>query len=921
MQTTPSDQTPCIAAASTKAFMAVAPLATKHIGIARLRRYLVTIAATVAIFTTTATDALTMDGQASSNKENQTQSRSAFCPPLQEVIETTALTEAEFLAALEKDKERALKQLDWVAQDGINSCDGYYQPADFTLQASSAESDTIQPTDTIEMFSDSLVYQSDSLMNLEGNILFNRDNLRLSCDRIQYDANADSALAQGNVIFRSEDALILAESADIFQQSDANFIDSRFVLYPVHARGSAAEVRLINNAQDNQAVLRDSEFSLCPPTQNDWAIRASELTLDQVSGWGKAWHMRFLIKDTPVFYFPYVTFPIDDRRKTGFLLPLIGGGSDGFSYQQSYYLNLAPHYDLTYSPHFIEKHGVLNILMARYKHTSSEWQLTGSQINNDKRIDGDDIDSSPLYDDDDRKRWGISLIESGQFLPNLRHSINYTDVSDVDFLRDWHSSALNIDNTEALRRTASLSFSSTNWQSSLKAIDFKSLEINPNTGKAKDEDYSLLPELSLSFVNSRTTNRLNPFFTSYLSQFAHDTKAEALRSHTEAGVSYGLSELAYEVEAKLKAEYNFYDYNDSNDPAITDFEGEPYQGSDSVSVFGGSIFGQLNFERQFDTEAALYSHSLSPKLQYSYASYDNQDRLLDLDTSERKFNYNEVFRESRFSGYDRIGDNNKLSLGLDTEIFDILNGQSIWSLGIAQAWYLQDRRLKLKPTDDNLLTINPDDDKDTKRFKKATNKDIDKRFFREYSDIALQSSYWINPQQSAKLQLVLDPDNGELARGSIAWQYRNENNLILNLEVEKIANLPKLQDTDSDASTPREFVNFDDEFVNLSGYLPLSLTGVDALRDWSAFTRVEYDLNKNEPINDLAGFSYSNCCWKLYFIAENERREFENGQKVQPFQDSRYKRNWYIEVELTGLAGATNRVIRLLEENIQGFNQ
>ncbi len=31
----------------------------------------------------------------------------------------------------------------------------------------------------------------------------------------------------------------------------------------------------------------------------------------------------------PILYSPYASFPIDDRRKSGFLAPKIGGGSDG----------------------------------------------------------------------------------------------------------------------------------------------------------------------------------------------------------------------------------------------------------------------------------------------------------------------------------------------------------------------------------------------------------------------------------------------------------------------------------------------------------------------------------------------------------------------------------------------------------------
>ena len=60
--------------------------------------------------------------------------------------------------------------------------------------------------------------------------------------------------------------------------------------------------------------------------------------------------MRLHVKDVPVFYTPYFNFPLDDRRKSGFLAPSYENSTDNSNeITIPYYFNLAPNYDATLS--------------------------------------------------------------------------------------------------------------------------------------------------------------------------------------------------------------------------------------------------------------------------------------------------------------------------------------------------------------------------------------------------------------------------------------------------------------------------------------------------------------------------------------------------------------------------------------------
>jgi lipopolysaccharide assembly outer membrane protein LptD (OstA) len=60
------------------------------------------------------------------------------------------------------------------------------------------------------------------------------------------------------------------------------------------------------------------------------------------------WNPVFYIKKIPIFYLPYMRYPLDEERSTGFLMPQLGySGSKGFSYTQVFYWAMKRNMDAT----------------------------------------------------------------------------------------------------------------------------------------------------------------------------------------------------------------------------------------------------------------------------------------------------------------------------------------------------------------------------------------------------------------------------------------------------------------------------------------------------------------------------------------------------------------------------------------------
>mgnify|MGYP007087022653 CR=1 FL=1 len=77
-------------------------------------------------------------------------------------------------------------------------------------------------------------------------------------------------------------------------------------------------------------------------------------------------------------------FPADDRRKSGFLFPALSSSNqNGLELSTPYYLNLAPNYDATIAPRYIENRGLMLEAEFRQKSRFGEWLVAGAQLDDD----------------------------------------------------------------------------------------------------------------------------------------------------------------------------------------------------------------------------------------------------------------------------------------------------------------------------------------------------------------------------------------------------------------------------------------------------------------------------------------------------------------------------------------------------------
>lgn len=796
---------------------------------------------------------------------------------------------------------QATTSLDWVDDPASgNACGGYYLAPENPNPQQYLDPDEAD----LYMSADRVEQREDGFTHLEGDVELYQGKRRLRCDSMRYSEELEYSEVSGTILLREPGMLIRSEEA-IFDNLNktSRFTSTEYVLHEQQAHGKAGKVNIDASEKHGFLVLEQASFTVCPPSAELWSFDARRIELDHAKGWGKMYSAKLQVADTPVLYIPYIDFPIDDRRKSGLLWPSISSSNgNGIDITQPYYFNLMPQADLTYIPRYNSDHGLMHGIEARYKNRFSEWTTGGTYLGNDDMVGDVEVKDDPALD---RQRWMAFVQEEGRLNANWSSTIDYQAVSDINYFRDWGTTGFDIQKSLNLRRYATLNFANEDWKASGTVIDYQSLELDPLTGKVAEEDYRRLPVININYRNEQKNFFYNPVFNGQYTFFDHEEYLRAHRLHLAPGAMLPMRWKSGEVISTFRLKHNTFSLNDSNSPGAALQPGTVYQDAHSVNVPTLSINNRLFLERDLAIGDQQYMQTLTPRLFYYYADYEDQSNLPNFDTIETAFSYNQLFRDNRFGSYDRIADANQLSWAIESGLINYRNGQKLFSMGIGQIRYFQDRRVTPFNTDAARQPILSTDTLETVRQKTLINQEIDRRYYREASDIALQPTWHIDNDQRLSGSVIWDPYLKQNQEAAIGYHYSDNARRIFNAAYRYKRN---------------PFYNINGQWftmnsvdqTDLSFYLPIN-------QQWHGYMRWNYDITNNTTIEDIAGVKYEGCCFGVMLAYQRERKTFENNVRIPDATEPGYSSSWFIQFELKGFGGITNTLTHLLEESIEGY--
>ena len=497
-----------------------------------------------------------------------------------------------------------------------------------------------------------------------GNVDITSDSATISASQAQVNGNGKDLIAKGDVTY--QDAQLKVESDSVSLRSEEERLEmknTRYQLTGFVGQGAAQDILLDT---DTGIVLKDVSFTTCPDGEEDWLLRASEISLEKGTVWGQAKHTRFYIADVPVFYLPYFAFPVSNERQTGLLFPeLTSSSRTGVDYTQPFYWNIAPNYDMTISPRVMTRRGVQLNTEFRYLTDNSQGKAYVEYLPSDS-----DISGNP-------DRYFYRLEHQGVIAEDWLLNVDFNGLSDNNYLLDLGSDYYSRADTH-LYRSIGLSYYSQNLSVNMQIKDFEVL------GDTADS-YRALPELKMRYTTS-----LGDYVEFDLeSEIAHfdnnsSTAPTATRYHIAPTVSLPVRAAWGEFVAETTLFQTVYQQDN--------VEGTNLEESVDRTLGQARLYGALYFERETSFFSNDMSMTLEPKVQYLYTSYEDQTAIGFYDSTPLLTDVEGLFRGQEFTGLDRISDNNQITLGVTTRTLD-KNNREQFVLSVGQIFYLEDNKV------------------------------------------------------------------------------------------------------------------------------------------------------------------------------------------------------------------------------------
>lgn len=691
--------------------------------------------------------------------------------------------------------------------------------------------------------------------NFSGNVDINQGNSRLQADEVQLhqkqvEGQTDPVRtvdALGNVHYDDNQVILKGPKAWAnLNTKDTNVWQGDYQMVGRQGRGNADLMK--QRGENRYTILENGTFTSCLPGSDTWSVVGSEVIHDREEQVAEIWNARFKLGPVPVFYSPYLQLPIGDKRRSGFLIPNAKYGTkNGFEFSLPYYWNIAPNFDATITPHYLEKRG------------NMQWQNEFRYLTHAGAglVEFDYLPSDNVYQDDypaesNRHRWLFYWNHSGVMDQVWRFNVDYTKVSDPYYFNDFSSKYGSSTDGYATQKF-SLGYALENFNATVSTKQFQVFN------RENSNSYAAEPQLDVNYYK----NDLGPFDAHIYGQAVHfvntnSNNPEATRVHLEPTLNLPLSNnwSSLDTEAKLLATHyqqtNLDTYNASN--------GTDYKESVNRVMPQFKVDGKLIFERDMNL-AEGYTQTLEPRAQYLYVPYRNQSAINNYDSTLLQSDYSGLFRDRTYGGLDRIASANQVTTGVTSRIYDAAAVER-FNVSVGQIYYFTESRTG----DDN---INWEKDNKTGSL------------------VWAGDTYWrISDRWGLRGGVQYDTRLNNIANSSTSIEYRRDEDRMVQLSY-RYASPEYIQATLPNYATVEQYKDGISQ-VGMAASWPI----VDR---WSVVGAYYYDTNTRKPADQMLGLQYNSCCYAIRVGYERKINGWENNQ-------SKYDNVIGFNIELRGLS-------------------
>ncbi|WP_447832224.1 LPS assembly protein LptD [Aeromonas salmonicida] len=690
----------------------------------------------------------------------------------------------------------------------------------------------------VEVDADRLEAKQGGTAVYQGDVKVRQGVRKFDSDYAELDQKSRDVIAIGNIYYNDGQITVTSDKTlkSNLDTKNSELEEGKYQVHGSPVRGSADRVTMTNNNQN--ITLEGAQYTTCPPGQEVWTLKAGSIDIDQTEVFGEAWNASLWLYDYPVFYFPYINFPIKDERKTGLLYPgYTQSSKNGMDITQPFYWNIAPNYDATITSRFMDRRGLMEQVEFRYMpdpaHAGS---LYFENLADDKQYDETPSLNEKLSDG---HRYLLNARHTSLFADNaMRVSVDYTKVRDRDYnyFNDF-SPKVGTQVENQLQQSLMAGYFQQNWNLNTEVRTYQILLASAQ------QPHELMPRINHNYYHQG--NWYDLAWNTEVTRFGYNnTQASAqnlgdaytgTRVYTAPTLTMPLiDEAGYYLDSQYKLMYTRYDQEVPDNMSSTFTKRFTPEGASGVTLDEGIITrtlpsfrlkGGMTFERNQDWFGGNANQTLEPEFQYLYVPYKDQDNIGVYDSTTMRQDYYSLFSDRRYAGLDRISDSNRVSLGVTTRVYDQAGDERI-RLAVAQAFDFVAPRVKLYPSESL-----------------ATN---------TRSPLSFEGDAKINEQWFAHAGAQYDMDQSEISSANSALEYRREK-LISQLNYRFVRN------ANYDLSNTNQVADLNQVGMLLT--TPLN-------DQWHLYGGYYHDLDQGVKVDRKVGLKYDSCCWSINFNLE-----------------------------------------------------
>ena len=252
----------------------------------------------------------------------------------------------------------------------------------------------------------------------------------------------------------------------------------------------------------------DAEYTTCRDCPESWSVSGKKVKIT-VGRYVDIKHAFIKINGIIAMYFPFIVFPIKQKRESGLLFPLIGFSSkEGFRYQQPYFWAIDDYKDATITPSTFGNRGLGGELQYRQNIKEKNWvEVNTLQLNDQVYVP---YGTSHEKSGDHYYRHFSDLEFHTSYSHVLNNHFYFTQSSDLDTIRD-----LDFFTKDKIRSTEMGGGGFLEWRNSNLSIGsegyFNKNMLIADPGKFDNQFVQILPKLTLSTVPYNIYHSEYPF--------------------------------------------------------------------------------------------------------------------------------------------------------------------------------------------------------------------------------------------------------------------------------------------------------------------------------------------------------------------------------------------------------------------------